>query len=171
MSHLMTSVRELMAEKGWNGQILAKRSNQKLSDIYNILSGKSKKPSADKVESIARAFGVSISKLLYGMQDQPNFVKPDEEWDGLLYSEAMGVVQDIYKKRGITFRNREEEKNAVMHFTMRVYNYAKNMAYEVGVIAHSCGVDDPRELTRAHARVVTEHGQSISLAKLYTEYS
>lgn len=114
-----------MDQRGWNGQTLAQRSNQKASDIYNILSGKSKKPSADKVEAIARAFGVSISKLLYGEQEQPGFVQPNEEWDGLLYSESMEMVRDIYKKRGFIFKSREDEKNKLMRLAMRVYNYAK----------------------------------------------
>ncbi|HED18250.1 MAG TPA: FMN-binding glutamate synthase family protein [Gammaproteobacteria bacterium] len=49
----------------------------------------------------------------------------------------------------------------------RVANYVKNMVYEVGVLAHSCGVHEPRELRRFHARIVTENGQSVSLADLY----
>lgn len=52
---------------------------------------------------------------------------------------------------------------------MRVAHYAKNMAHEVGMIAHSCGVHEPRELTRAHARIVTERGLSISLASMYPD--
>jgi glutamate synthase domain-containing protein 2 len=50
---------------------------------------------------------------------------------------------------------------------IRVYNYAKNMVHEVGVIAQSCGVDDPRQLSRHHARMVTEDGLSIPLSDIY----
>ena len=49
----------------------------------------------------------------------------------------------------------------------RVSAYLKNMAYEVGVIAHSCGVKEPRQLERFHAHVVTEAGRSIALDELY----
>ena len=49
----------------------------------------------------------------------------------------------------------------------RVYNYFKHLEEEVGEICHSCGVDEPRELRREHARIVTEHGRSVSLAKVY----
>ena len=49
----------------------------------------------------------------------------------------------------------------------RVANYVRNMVYEVGVIAHSCGVREPRKLRRFHARIVTENNQSISLEELY----
>jgi glutamate synthase domain-containing protein 2 len=49
----------------------------------------------------------------------------------------------------------------------RVKNYAQNMTHEVGVIAHSCGVHEPRLLRRFHARMVTPDGKSIPLNELY----
>ncbi len=51
----------------------------------------------------------------------------------------------------------------------RVSNYAKNMVYEVGVIAHSCGVKEPRLLRRFHARIVRPDGKSIPLNELYPD--
>lgn len=51
--------------------------------------------------------------------------------------------------------------------SVRVYHYAKNMEYEVGVISHSCGVREPRELNRSHARIMTANGLSVSMATLY----
>jgi len=51
----------------------------------------------------------------------------------------------------------------------RVYHYVKNLEQEVGMICHSCGVSDPRELKRYHLRIVSEHGTSISLADVYPE--
>ncbi len=51
----------------------------------------------------------------------------------------------------------------------RVYHYVKNLEQELSLICHSCGVQEPRELTRHHARIVTEHGTSVSLAELYPE--
>lgn len=49
----------------------------------------------------------------------------------------------------------------------RVYHYVKNLEEEVGIICHACGVEEPRELTRHHARVVSEHGTSVSLEEIY----
>ncbi len=51
----------------------------------------------------------------------------------------------------------------------RVSNYAKNMVYEVGVIAHSCGVKEPRQLRRFHARMVRPDGKSVPLNELYPD--
>ncbi|MBT8144057.1 MAG: FMN-binding glutamate synthase family protein, partial [Gammaproteobacteria bacterium] len=51
----------------------------------------------------------------------------------------------------------------------RVAQYAKNMIYEVGVIAHSCGVLEPRQLRRMHCRVVVDDGKSVPLDQLYPD--
>ena len=56
-----------------------------------------------------------------------------------------------------------------MQKSVRVANYANNMAYEVGIIAHSCGVREPRLLRRAHARVVGNNGLSIPVNELHPE--
>ena len=49
----------------------------------------------------------------------------------------------------------------------RVASYVKNMVYEVGMIAHSCGVNHFRDLERHHARVMQGDGLSVPLDKLY----
>ena len=51
----------------------------------------------------------------------------------------------------------------------RVRSYAKHMQTEIGVIAHSCGVPEPRRLKRFHCRVVMEDGKSVPLDELYTD--
>lgn len=48
----------------------------------------------------------------------------------------------------------------------RVANYARNMTEAVEMIAHSCGVDEPRQLRREHCRIV-EGGRIVSLAELH----
>lgn len=48
----------------------------------------------------------------------------------------------------------------------RVYQYVTTLEHEVGIICHSCGVREPRELTRQHVRIVCENGTSISLAEV-----
>jgi glutamate synthase domain-containing protein 2 len=49
----------------------------------------------------------------------------------------------------------------------RVANYINNMVYEVGVISHSCGVREPRQLKRFHCRLITENGKSESMQDLH----
>lgn len=50
---------------------------------------------------------------------------------------------------------------------IRVANYTKNLSYEVGVIAHSCGAAEPRLLRRHHAHIVGDNGLSRSMAELH----
>jgi glutamate synthase domain-containing protein 2 len=50
---------------------------------------------------------------------------------------------------------------------VKVANYCKNLVHEVEVIAHSCGVDEPRQLGRKHVRIVQANGKSVPLDELY----
>ena len=49
----------------------------------------------------------------------------------------------------------------------RVRNFVERIRYDVGVIAHSCGVPHPRALKRYHCRIVQNSGRSIPLDELY----
>lgn len=50
---------------------------------------------------------------------------------------------------------------------IRVTNYVNNMVKEVGIIAHSCGVKNPRALDRGHARIVQENGTSLGMDEVF----
>ncbi len=51
----------------------------------------------------------------------------------------------------------------------RVANFERQIEYEVGLIAHACGVREPRELRRFHCRVVQDDGRSIALDQMYPD--
>ena len=53
---------------------------------------------------------------------------------------------------------------------IRIANYHNNLVHEVESIAHSCGVTEPRQLTREHAAVVVDGG-AVALNLLYPETS
>ncbi len=50
---------------------------------------------------------------------------------------------------------------------VKVANYCKSLVHEVEVLAHSCGVDEPRQLGRKHVRIVQDTGKSVPLDELY----
>ena len=50
---------------------------------------------------------------------------------------------------------------------VRVANYCKTLRKEVEMIAHSCGVDHPRELTRDHVLIVQNNGRSQPFSKVW----
>jgi len=88
---------------------------------------------------------------------------------------ALGCIQALQCNKntcptGITTHNVKLQKG--LHpptKAQRVAHYVKNMHYEVGVIAHSCGARQPRELRRFHARVVQPNGLTVALDELFPE--
>ncbi len=88
---------------------------------------------------------------------------------------ALGCIQALQCNKntcptGITTHNKKLQRGLVpADKAIRVKNYHKNMTYEVGIIAHSCGVREPRELRRHHARVVTDSGLSVLLSALHPD--
>ena len=86
---------------------------------------------------------------------------------------ALGCIQALQCHRntcptGVTTHDpRLQTGLDPMEKARRVANYARHIEHEVGVIAHSCGVRNPRELRRFHARIVQPDGSSIALDELY----
>jgi len=86
---------------------------------------------------------------------------------------ALGCIQALQCNRntcptGITTHDPDLQKGLVVaDKAERVYRYAKAMRKAVGVIAHSCGVPEPRGLQRLHCRVVQADGISAPLDELY----
>ena len=86
---------------------------------------------------------------------------------------ALGCIQALQCNKntcptGITTHNKKLQYGLVpQDKAVRVANYARNMMKEVGVIAHSCGVPEPRRLKRYHARVVLADGFTRPLDEIY----
>lgn len=91
------------------------------------------------------------------------------------YMFALGCIQALQCNKdtcptGITTHNPRLQKGLdPENKSVRVMNLTKNMVYEVGVIAHACGVTSPRGLRRRHARMVTDAGTSRGLHEIYPE--
>ena len=88
---------------------------------------------------------------------------------------ALGCIQALQCNRntcptGITTHDPKLQRGLVPEEkALRVRNFVNNMVYEVGVIAHSCGVKHPRELKRFHVRVVQNDARSLPLDELYPD--
>lgn len=86
---------------------------------------------------------------------------------------SLGCIQSLQCNRntcptGITTQNPKLQRGLVVaDKSEKVCHYAKNVMHEVGLIAHSCGIDDPRQHDRSHCRVVGDHGISIPLEQLF----
>ena len=88
---------------------------------------------------------------------------------------ALGCIQAMQCDKntcptGITTHNKRLQKGLNLEDKAeRVTNYVKTMRKEVGIIAHSCGVEEPRLLRRDHCRVVMPNGKSKALDEVFPE--
>ena len=86
---------------------------------------------------------------------------------------ALGCIQALQCNKntcptGITTHNKKLQFGLdPNNKAERVANYTKNMVYEVGVIAHSCGVKEPRRLKRHHAHIVSSDGLSKAISDIH----
>lgn len=53
--------------------------------------------------------------------------------------------------------------------SVRVMHYVRNMVHSVEMIAHSCGVGEPRQMRRKHCRIVSQDGRTVGLDTVYPE--
>ena len=88
---------------------------------------------------------------------------------------ALGCIQALQCHKntcptGITTHDPRLQKGLdVTDKSRRVARYAKSIRKEIGVIAHSCGVSEPRELSRGHCRIVQADGLSKPLSELFPD--
>ncbi|MGO3345324.1 MAG: FMN-binding glutamate synthase family protein [Marinomonas sp.] len=84
---------------------------------------------------------------------------------GFLFS--LGCIQALHCNKntcptGITTHNPDLQKGLVaQEKSVRVANYADGLLYGIGLIAHSCGVKEPRELNRSHVRIIENQSRSV----------
>ena len=89
------------------------------------------------------------------------------------YMLSLGCIQSLQCHKntcptGVATHDEKLQRGLVVKDkAKRVANYTKNMVSAVEVLAHSCGVQEPRQLNESHARVC-ENGHSVPL-KTYNE--
>lgn len=124
----------------------------------------------DRIKVIASGKLITPDEVVWALAVGADFINSAR---GFLL--ALGCIQAMRCNKntcptGITTHNKwlmrglDPQNKAV-----RVYYYVKNLEHEVGIVCHSCGVQEPRDLQRKHVRVVTIHGTSVSLAEIYPD--
>lgn len=90
---------------------------------------------------------------------------------GFMFS--LGCIQALKCNKntcptGITTHDKHLQKGLnIEEKSVRVKNFANKIHYGIDLISHSCGVKNPRELSRHHCRIVQENGKSVALDVLY----
>ena len=88
---------------------------------------------------------------------------------------ALGCIQALQCNKntcptGITTHNKRLQRGLdPTEKAERVHRYLLQMRKEIGIIAHSCGVAEPRRLRRRHCRIVTDTGRSVPLDEIYPD--
>ncbi|MGH1487389.1 MAG: FMN-binding glutamate synthase family protein [Cellvibrionaceae bacterium] len=86
---------------------------------------------------------------------------------------ALGCIQALQCNKntcptGITTHDKDLQRGLVpKDKAIRVANYAKKITYGIGLIAHSCGVKQPRDLCRHHVRIIEHGARSRVFSEIY----
>ncbi len=133
-----------------------------LSDIlhrYNL---------RDRIRVIASGKMIIPSEVGWALAAGADFVNSAR---GFMFS--LGCIQAMKCNRntcptGITTHSPHLQKGLdPTEKSVRVANYCKDLVHEVEVLAHSCGVSEPRGMRRFHVRVVQADGKSVPMNMLY----
>jgi glutamate synthase domain-containing protein 2 len=138
---------------------------ESLPMVVDILTKKGLK---DRIKIIASGKLITPAEVAWALCAGADFITSAR---GFMFS--LGCIQAMRCNKntcptGITTHNPRLQKGLNPEDkAVRVMNYAKNMVHEVEIIAHSCGVHEPRCLKRYHVRIVQNNGLSIPLNELY----
>lgn len=122
----------------------------------------------DRIKVIASGKMITPSMVAWALSVGADFVVSAR---GFMF--ALGCIQAMQCNKntcptGVTTHDKRLQQGLVPEEKAeRVCHYVKNMHKEVGMIAHSCGIQEPRDLKRHHCRIVQDNGQSIALSELH----
>ncbi len=121
-----------------------------------------------RVKVIASGKLIVPSKVAWALAVGADFVTSAR---GFMFS--LGCIQAMQCNKdscptGITTHNpRLQQGLDPADKSQRVANYHRYISYGVGLIAHSCGVTEPRQLRRHHVKIVSDNGNSVALDQLH----
>ncbi len=124
----------------------------------------------DRIKVIASGKLITPSDVAWALCVGADFVVSAR---GFMF--ALGCIQAMQCNKntcptGVTTHNPRLQRGLdPSDKAVRVKNYVENIVHEVCVIAHSCGVREPRRLRRYHCRIVVSDGRSVPLNELYPE--
>ncbi|WP_020209756.1 FMN-binding glutamate synthase family protein [Gilvimarinus chinensis] len=124
----------------------------------------------DRIKVIASGKLVTPSKVAWALACGADFTVSAR---GFMF--ALGCIQAMQCHKntcptGVTTHDPKLQRGLVpTDKAERVAHYQRNMTYGVGLIAHACGVAEPRGLRRDHVQIVMASGLSAPLSELHPE--
>ncbi|MEM8844879.1 MAG: FMN-binding glutamate synthase family protein [Pseudomonadota bacterium] len=122
----------------------------------------------DRIKVIASGKLITPERVAWALCIGADFVTSAR---GFMF--ALGCIQALQCNKntcptGITTHNKKLQQGLVpKNKAERVANYANKIEYGVGLIAHSCGVTQPRALNRSHVRIVGTGGKTQLMSDVY----
>ena len=122
----------------------------------------------ERIKIIASGKLVTPAEVAWALASGADFVVSAR---GFMF--ALGCIQSFKCNKntcptGITTHNKRLQKGLdPSSKSVRVAEYCKGVVHEVEVLAHSCGVPEPRRLKRFHVRIVQNNGKSTPMNELY----
>ncbi len=122
----------------------------------------------DRIRIIASGKLITPAEVAWAFCAGADFVNSGR---GFMF--ALGCIQALKCNEntcptGITTHDKRLQRGLdPTNKAVRVMNYCKNMRKEVEMIAHSCGVDHPRDLTRDHVMIVQASGRSKPFSQVW----
>ncbi|MEP2617133.1 MAG: FMN-binding glutamate synthase family protein [Marinomonas sp.] len=147
---------------------------ESLPTVVNIITSYGLRP---YIKVIASGKLIVPGKAAWALSAGADFVVSAR---GFLFS--LGCIQALQCNKntcptGITTHNTDLQRGLVAEEkAVRVANYAQELLHSIEMIAHSCGVKEPRELTREHVRIIENQSRSTlfseanPLPNVQTEY-
>ena len=122
----------------------------------------------DRIRIVASGKLVTPGEVAWALCTGADFINSAR---GFMF--ALGCIQAMRCNKntcptGITTHDERLQKGLnPANKAVRVARFVENMRKEVGVIAHSCGVAEPRQLKRFHVRLVCADGKSRPMDEMY----
>ncbi len=122
----------------------------------------------DRIKVIASGKLITPAKIAWALASGADFINTAR---GFMFS--LGCIQAMQCNKntcptGVTTHNKELQYGLVpADKAQRVAQYHANTSHAVAVLAHSCGVPEPRQLRREHVRVVMANSLSMPLSELH----
>ena len=122
----------------------------------------------DRIRVVASGKLVTSAKAAWALCAGADFVNTARG-----FMMALGCIQALRCHTntcptGVATHNRRLQRGLVVEEKyLRVAHYAQNMAKEIDMIAHACGVRHARALRREHVRIVQDANGSVALDMMY----
>ncbi len=137
--------------------------------VVNIIT---KHKLRDRIKIVASGKLITPSEIAWALCAGADFINSAR---GFMF--ALGCIQALKCNKdtcptGITTHNKKLQRGLNPELkSVRVAAYSKNIEKELEIIAHSCGVKEPRLLNREHARIVISYANSVSMEELYRKHT